>query len=62
MKLKIIKIKKAKRVPVELIGLHIRLKNKCQPHQKVVYFKNVPMIVKKNYWDFILDVILKRKV
>lgn len=62
MKLKLIKIKKAKRVPVELIGLHIRLKDKCQPNQKVVYFKNVPMIVKKNYWDYIMDMILKRKV
>lgn len=62
MKLKLIKIKKARRIPVELISLHMHLENKCRPNQKIVYFECIPTIVNKNYWDFIMDVILNRGI
>lgn len=62
IKMKIIKIPKAKHIRNGHIVLYFQFEKKCQHDQKIVFFKDVPMIVRKNYWDFILDVMLNRGV
>jgi hypothetical protein len=62
MGLKLIRTKKSKRIPVELISLHTHLENKCRPNQKIVYFECIPAITNKSYFDCIMDVILNRGI
>ena len=44
------------------IGLHMHLETIRKHNEKIVYYKKVPDIVKKNYYDLIMDVLLNRGV
>jgi hypothetical protein len=41
---------------------YIELKNNCSYDEKIVLYRNAPLVIKKNYIDFVKDVIFNKGV